>query len=143
VGEFDLVAARQEAVEDGGDLTLKHQFAVDELDFLLGGLRGPDATTFLLALGGGSVVRYLFVKLVIVPVASSAQSCLRVPPIRISVMVVVITVVVVVMMIMVVIVVVVIIVIMVVMVVIVMVVRLHIITIGTEDIVVVISIERY
>ena len=35
VCEFDIVAARQERIQDCRDLALEHEFTVDELDFLL------------------------------------------------------------------------------------------------------------
>lgn len=56
VRELDLVSARQEAVQDGGDLALEDELAVDQLDLLPGRLRRADASPLLSALGGGAVV---------------------------------------------------------------------------------------
>lgn len=56
VRELDLVAARQERVQDGRDLALQDQFAVDQLHLLLAHQRLPNTAALLLALGRGAVV---------------------------------------------------------------------------------------
>lgn len=60
VGELDLVAARQEAVEDRRDLALQDELSVDELDLLPRHLRGAHASALLVSIRGRSVVLDLF-----------------------------------------------------------------------------------
>ncbi|RCI08911.1 hypothetical protein L249_4922, partial [Ophiocordyceps polyrhachis-furcata BCC 54312] len=47
VRELDLAPPGEEAVEDGGNLALEHQLAVDQLHLLARHLRRPDASTLL------------------------------------------------------------------------------------------------
>lgn len=56
VGELNLISARQETVENGWDLALEDELAVDELDFFPGHLRVADPATFLGAIRGWAVV---------------------------------------------------------------------------------------
>ncbi len=51
VRELDLVAPREEAVQDGRDLAFEHELAVDELHLAPAHLGRPHAATLLFALG--------------------------------------------------------------------------------------------
>lgn len=66
VSELDLVASRKETVENGRNLALEHELAVDELDLLLGHLRGTHAATLLLSVRCRPIMMPLFVSCVVV-----------------------------------------------------------------------------
>jgi type II secretory pathway component PulL len=59
--ELDLVAPWEETVENGGNLALENQLAVDQLHLLLGHLRSADTTSLLGTVWRRAVVFVLFV----------------------------------------------------------------------------------
>jgi hypothetical protein len=77
VCELDLIAAGEETVEDGGDLALEHELAVDELNLLTGHLRGANTAALLLSVGRRPIMLRLVVFFVHGAFGELAEGVLR------------------------------------------------------------------
>jgi hypothetical protein len=65
VCKLNLIATREEAVEDGRDLALEDEFAIDELDFASGSLGRANTATFLSTVWGSAVLAGLLIVVVL------------------------------------------------------------------------------